>query len=280
MDDRHKPQQGDEARLFEQFNDDLMRSLGRSVHTSPEIVEDACSMAWAQFLAYQPDRERHWKGWLFRTAQREAWRLDRQRHEALGMTTGAERSERGVTWEPADPNDRHAERLDFDLAVDVLEQLPPRLRRIAFLRAAGMQYREIGAITGDSERRVNQLVARANLNIYDVLARMRNADRDLPPRAKRLQELENAPPHWLTAEIGRPPRSHNRRVAYANRLLAWRRAALAIDDYRAVTHVDAGGGGLGQRPSDPDQRRAFDLAQRAVDGFNAARTTTKARELG
>jgi len=182
MGDRHKPQQGDEARLFEQFNDDLMRSVGRSVHTSPEIIEDACSMAWAQFLAHQPDRERHWKGWLFRTAQREAWRLDRQRHEALGMTTGAERSERGVTREPADPNDHHAERLDFDMAVDVLEQLPPRLRRIAFLRAAGMQYREIGAITGDSERRVNQLVASAHTrSLSSLRAQTTNAAKPLAP---------------------------------------------------------------------------------------------------
>ena len=127
---------------------------------------------------------------------------------------------------------------------------------------------------------MNQLVARANLGIYEVLGRMRDADRDLPPRARRLQELENSPPRWLTAEIGRPPRSHNRRVAYANRLLAWRRAALAIDDYRAITRFDTRGDGLGQRPPDPDQQRMYDLARRAIDGFNAARTPTNSRELG
>ncbi len=220
------------------------------------------------------------EGVAVRTAQREAWRLDRQRYEALGLATGDQSPERGVSWERADPIDRHEERLEFNLAVDVLEQLPPRLRRIAFMRAAGAPYREIGEITGDSERRVNQLVARANLGIYEVLGRMRDADRDLPPRARRLQELERTPPPWLTAEIGRPPRSHNRRVAYANRLLAWRRAALAIDDYRAISRFDATGGKLGQRPSDPEQRRAFDLARRAIDGINAAKTQSRARELG
>ncbi len=43
---------------------------------------------------------------------------------------------------------------------------------------------------------------------------------------------------------------------------------------------DATGGKLGQRPSDPDQRRAFDLARRAIDRFNAATTQTRTRELG
>ncbi len=81
------------------------------------------------------------EGWLFRTAQREAWRLDRQRYEALGLATGEQSPERGVSWERADPIDRHDERLEFNFAVDVLEQLPPGLRRIAFMRAAGTPYR-------------------------------------------------------------------------------------------------------------------------------------------
>jgi RNA polymerase sigma factor (sigma-70 family) len=279
MDSRHKPQQGDEARLFEQFNDELMRTVGRNVTTSPEIIEDACSLAWTQFLIHQPDRTRHWKGWMFKTAQREAWRLHRQRYKAVGMAGGEGIPERGVTRERADPKDRHDERLGLNAAVEVLEQLPPRLRRVAFMRAAGLRYREIGEITGDSERRVGQLVTRANSRIYEVLGRMRDAERDLPPRARRLQALENAPPPWLTAEIGRPPRSHDRRVASAKRLLMWRRAALAIDDYRAMTRFDATGGGLGQRPSDPERGRAYDHARRAIDGFEASKVKVKARDL-
>jgi len=54
IDDRHKPQQGDEARLFAEFNNDLVRSVGRSVHTSPEVIEDACSIAWAQISPLFP----------------------------------------------------------------------------------------------------------------------------------------------------------------------------------------------------------------------------------
>jgi len=69
MASEHKPQQGDEAELFELFNDELMGRVARSVRTSPETIKDACSIAWMQFLRYQPDRDQEWRGWLFRTAE-------------------------------------------------------------------------------------------------------------------------------------------------------------------------------------------------------------------
>jgi hypothetical protein len=57
VEDRHKPPRGDEARLFEQFNDELMRKVARNVQTSREVIEDACAIAWSQFLSHQPDRD-------------------------------------------------------------------------------------------------------------------------------------------------------------------------------------------------------------------------------
>src|SRR4051794_12593326 len=68
MADEPKPQQGDEAELFALHNDALMRRVARVVRTSPETIEDARSIAWAQFLRHQPDRDREWRAWLFRTA--------------------------------------------------------------------------------------------------------------------------------------------------------------------------------------------------------------------
>src|SRR5215210_4378324 len=92
MADDPKPQQGDEAELFALYNDALMRGVAGVVRTSHETIEDACSIAWAQFLRHQPDRDRGWRAWLFRTAQREAWHLDRERREA-----------RSLDAEPGDP---------------------------------------------------------------------------------------------------------------------------------------------------------------------------------
>src|SRR5215218_7119507 len=126
MADEPKPQQGDEAELFELYNDDLMRRVGRVVRTSPDIIEDACAIAWAQFLRCQPDRNREWRAWLFRTAQREAWQLDRRRYETRSLDAEHESPGAGAP-EPADHIDRYRQRDELEAAVEVLGQLPPRL---------------------------------------------------------------------------------------------------------------------------------------------------------
>jgi RNA polymerase sigma factor (sigma-70 family) len=272
----YKPQQGDEAELFKLYNERLMRRVRATVSTTPQIVEDACALAWVQFLRYQPDRERGWRSWLFQTARREAWRLHGERYET--RTVGSVKEAHAVRSlrEPVDPRNRHDERLELLAAGEVLEQLPPRLRRIAFLRAAGLRYSEIGELTGDSPTRVNQLVTRANHRIHEILAA--ETSRTLPPRAQRLRDLEENPPAWLTAEIGQVPRSQDRRASIATRLLNWRRAALALDDYRKLTGFNAGDRGLGDRPIDPTAARAFDVARRAVDNLYAARSIARERD--
>src|SRR5919202_6485508 len=68
---------GDEAELFEAYHEQLLRGVAASVDAPRELIEDACVFAWAQFLEHQPDRDRNWRGWLFRVAQREAWALNR-----------------------------------------------------------------------------------------------------------------------------------------------------------------------------------------------------------
>jgi RNA polymerase sigma factor (sigma-70 family) len=273
MADGHKPQQGDEAELFALYNDQLMQRLTRAVNTSPDIIEDACSIAWAQFLRHQPDRNREWRAWLFKTAQREAWVLDRTRRE---MRTFEDDSDDG-SWvpEPTDRRDAFRERDELEAAVDVLAQLPPRLRRIAFLRATGHRYSEIQEITGVSRTRVFHLIRRANDHIRAALDELEPAQVAMPPRAKRLRELESSPPDWLTRTIGRPPRGRGGRQSHATRLLDWRRAALAIEDYRQLTRFDSPIRALGVRPSDEPYAQAFDTAQRAVDTVTRQRMCSR-----
>jgi DNA-directed RNA polymerase specialized sigma24 family protein len=74
---RQQAQRGDETQLFLSFNDELLRTVRSVVRTSDQNIEDACTFAWVQFLLHQPDRDRSWKAWLVRVAQREAWMLDR-----------------------------------------------------------------------------------------------------------------------------------------------------------------------------------------------------------
>jgi hypothetical protein len=67
---------GDELDLYAEFHPELLRMLRANVRCAPEDIDDAASFAWVQFLRYQPSRDNAWKGWLYRTAQREAWRLN------------------------------------------------------------------------------------------------------------------------------------------------------------------------------------------------------------
>jgi RNA polymerase sigma factor (sigma-70 family) len=266
----YKPQQGDEAELFERYNAQLMRRVSAVVRTSPEIIEDACSIAWAHFLRHQPDRNREWRAWLFRTAQREAWILDGKRRETKPLDHDGEDGHRIA--EPSDPRDAFTERDELEAAVEVIGQLPPRLRRIAFLRATGHRYKEIQEITGDSQTRVSQLIRRANDHIRDALQELEAAEVALPPKAVRLRELESDPPDWLTRQIGEPPHGRGGREGYATRLLGWRRAALAIEDYRELTGYDSEVHALGPRPRPEAYAKAFDAAQRAIDALAQQRS--------
>ena len=246
------------------------------VRTSPDIIEDACSIAWAQFLRHQPDRNREWRAWLFKTAQREAWILDQKRRETRPFEDESGDGP-GIAAEPTDQRDPFSERDELEAAVDVLNQLPPRLRRIAFLRATGHRYNEIQEITGDSRTRVSQLIRRANEYIREALHEIQAAEVANPPRAERLRELETSPPEWLKQAIGRPPSGNGGRTGYATRLLDWRRAALAIEDYRQLAGYDSEVRGLGIRPSEQPLTRAFDHANRAIDTVLQHR---HCRELG
>jgi RNA polymerase sigma factor (sigma-70 family) len=268
-----RPPLGDEAQLFESFNPTLLYVIGRDVRTSSHVVEDACAFAWMQFLKHQPDRRREWKAWLVVTARREAWRLSRERNRTVRLDVRPDASAAGREF--PDTHDPHDEALNLRATMDMLEELPPRLRRIAFLRGAGLRYSDIAEITGDSLSRVGVLVTRANDRIRRTLEAEIDQKRELPPRARRLRELEDGPPRWLVAEIGQIPRSKGRRESNATRTLYWRRAALAIDDYRAMTGFDDDQRALGDRPAGGAAQRAFDVATRAVEAMNARRRDSR-----
>ena len=173
-----------QADLFEAHNPELIRTVaGAMFRMTPQVIEDACAFAWAQFMEHQPDRDRNWQGWLFRTAQREAWRLERESGNPLPVR---DTEDQLGGWAPVDPRDQYAIRDGVEDAFSVLEHLSPRLQRIALLRALGMRHAEISEITGDTSTRVAQLIAQANTRIYEHLEERSLDTKHLPPRAKRL----------------------------------------------------------------------------------------------
>jgi hypothetical protein len=113
----------DEAALFAEHGRELIAKFTRSVRATSSDVEDACSFAWVQFIRHQPSRDREWRGWLFRTAQREAWRLTAQDRDAVRIVGEDELGAGRVLSAVPDPRDRGAERLEFQEALEEVRKL-------------------------------------------------------------------------------------------------------------------------------------------------------------
>jgi len=81
------------------------------------------------------------------------------------------------------------------------------------------------------------------------------------PRAGRLRELEDEPPVWLTNAIAmRPGRSESS----SGVVLAWRREALVIDDYRSAYRQDSTTDAIGPIPIEREARSLHQRAEWAI----------------
>ena len=259
---------GDEGELFREFNPTLMRLLASRLYgVSPETVEDACSFAWAQFLQHQPDRDRGWRGWLLRTAQRQAWLIEHETRSQIPDALIETCADDGRSV-PLSLQEQQEIRDDVAEALSIISDLPVRLQRIALLRALGVRHSEIGQLTGDSPTRVAALVEKANTRIYEILAERGHVAATDSPRALRLKELEGNPPQWLVEKIGRPVGRSRKFGGRAVRQRAWRRAAIALDDYRLAAGDDAF---PEEAPDHPALRRLHTVAASAVQAHHDAR---------
>lgn len=257
------PPRGDEAQLFREFNDDLMRLVNSNVHSSsPQTVEDACAFAWTKFMEHQPDRDQNWRGWLFRTAQREAWAIERALAAVRDPADNHARFGYGPGVAPSAFDDMELQARVED-AISILRGLPERLQHVAMLRALGFRYRDIEEITGHKHGRVKTLVVRAGDHVHDVLEARAAEEPHPSPRAARLAELERDQPAWLLKHIGAFPRHARSDNRESVRRRSWRRAALALDDYRNALGTEEVPD-LSERQKDPTLQWPAKRAQRAV----------------
>ena len=197
-------------------------------YVSHENAEDACAHAWLKFLQRQPDRDGdRWKGWLYVTAKREAWKLN-----ALEFKEREDLPASGAPdiVEPIDPRDRLSERVEFQAALQELRKLPPLLQEVVVVRSQVWKQADVAEAMGLSRQRVAELLVNAALRVSQLNEERHEDERPVAsPRAARLRELEDEPPVWLTNAIGMRP---GRSKSSSGVVLAWRRAALVIDDYR------------------------------------------------
>ena len=261
------PQRGDEEQLFRTYDKRLRRATQLAVRTSPEIVDDACAHAWMKLLSHQPRRETAF-AWLKAVARNEALRLERLQRRLVTVDRGLDES---PAVEPV------AQRASVETAQGLLEvrerleELPERLREIVFLSAAGWRYKELADRTGVSVPRVGQLIAQAGSRLREIDIREHDAT---SPRSLRLRELENEPPRYVLAAIGRLPSPNRRGIAEETRR-EWRRLALAIDKFRDDNHVTDPFAALGSDALAPGRD---DLARRIAD-YRAERGLSRGFEL-
>jgi RNA polymerase sigma factor (sigma-70 family) len=258
------PQQGDEAELYESYNPLLARRVRAVVRGVSEAnVEDACAFAWMQFLRHQPDRDRNWRAWLATVASREALQL----HRREAGHVDPDRAPEPVDRRPSP----QLEHFTVREALMVVAGVPQRRREAAVLRLVGLKYTEIAEALGVSPSRVNRLLDEASADMRKAIA-ARNARPS--PRADRLSDLERNPPLWLLQQVGRPPSERSSAA-----LLAWRRAALAVDDYRAEVGEERLAGGLGDRPLDAAAVRRYDRARITIERLKQARLLSRGRAI-
>jgi RNA polymerase sigma factor (sigma-70 family) len=162
----------DEDELYRRYHDTLQRSVARAVRASPELIEDACQMAWMTLLRTQPKRTAIF-AWLRRVAIHESYRLStlERRTTYFDHTTDEAIVALGLITDP-DALDSTCEALE---ALRTLAALPERQRRDLTLHVAGYTYNEIARLTGGrTYTNVDKTIGKARARIrLDRLRQLR-----------------------------------------------------------------------------------------------------------
>ena len=251
---------GEEAELFERYHRRLIRATAHQVVTTPENVDEACAFAWVQLLAHDVRRETAY-AWLKEVARREAIRLAKLDRTIvpLGQEPGA-----------LDPELLPSNRGNPDVTPDRwegalarLRELPERDARAVAMRAFGWRYEDIGRELGVNTARVNQILTRADMHLYELEERERPAR---TAKVARLRQLETDPPRYLRDAIGALPKI-SRKSGLEGIRLEWRRLALAIEDYRTAFGVSDPRRAFGPHPRTRGQRWQRDQLRERIDRY-------------
>lgn len=141
-------------RLYLEFAPLLTHIVRRGVHASDAVIEDACQFAWTRLVHH---RERitdlQARGWLTRTAVREAFKLRRRELRETPADIAAVGDHRVA------PEPQHV--LEQRLRLHSVSRLPTRQQRLLWLRALGLSYEEVASHEGCTYRTVERQLDRA-----------------------------------------------------------------------------------------------------------------------
>lgn len=163
---------GDEADLFAEHHDGLLRSVKRAVNAPEAMIEDACQFAWTQLIRTQPERGPRLFGWLRTVAIHEAYRLSWSQRRDTALEDLAARQENGGSirdeWEALIEGSVDLDsQLEAKRGLSILASLPERESRYLTLFVAGYRYQEIARLTGATYTNVNKHLTRARARVRD-----------------------------------------------------------------------------------------------------------------
>ena len=207
-------------------------------------------------------------------AQNEAVRLDQRQRELAGKTTVLGD---GHGYEPAGPDPIAAKDVMMD-ARALLAPLRERERVAVLLRGMGCSYEEAAQRLGVTQRRLNQLLARAGARIREQEHQHMINDAQTPARVKLLDELRRDPPPFLRAAIGRSALADPHLGGYERRL-EWSRLSLAIVDHRVKHGISDPAHALGS-PRFTSHHEDRVLLEVRIARYNDGRTHARDRGRG
>jgi RNA polymerase sigma factor (sigma-70 family) len=145
--------------LYQQLDRPLHRVVRRAVDADRTVIEDACQMAWGQFVDHRhrvdPDRV---LAWLATTAIREARRVSGAGLCEVSLDELMEAEGRGRAPAAAACVE---ETVTLRQRLREVTELPPRQQKLIWLHGFGLNYAEIAGYTGESRRTVERQLLRA-----------------------------------------------------------------------------------------------------------------------
>jgi RNA polymerase sigma factor (sigma-70 family) len=146
-------------RLYLEFASSLEQLVRCGVNASDVVIEDACQAAWARLVRHRHRvAEEDARGWLVRTAVREAFRLCRRELRESPADLALE-----DWWTDVDPPEapEPQQLIEQRQRLASLRGLPHRQQRLVWLRALGLSYDELASHEGCTSRTVERQLARA-----------------------------------------------------------------------------------------------------------------------
>lgn len=138
--------------LFDDLRKPLLRylsSFGLSLHDGEEVTQEVFLSLFLHLRAGKP--RSNLRGWIFRVAHNLGLKRRETNHRTLKIVTDSDESPGSSQLDGAlDPEEHISARQQRERLLEIVQALPERDRRCLYLRAEGLQYREIAQVLGIS----------------------------------------------------------------------------------------------------------------------------------